>query len=254
MQQMPTLALGGWTPWVKRLIITNTLFYIVFLIVTRWVKNAFMMDHLTLIPSALFSGEVWQVFTYQFLHADNIMQGNFGPLQLLLDMFALWMFGSIFERRWGGRRFMIFYLISGIGAGLILSLVALTGVTLQGTPLAQLPHVSANGAIYAIMVAYGLTFPNQQVYFYAIFPLKGKHLLLVILIATFLYALATSPLLFIIHAAGMMMGLVMVTGTWRIWRYPAAIRIWLLRRRKRKLARRLHVVPDDDRDNGGYLH
>lgn len=98
---------------------------------------------------------LWQPLTYMFMHAsvDHIF----------FNMFALWMFGCILENYWGMRRFLIYYLVCGVGAALVNLLVAPYG-----------PTVGASGAVYGILLAFGMTFPNEQIYLYFLLPIKAK--------------------------------------------------------------------------------
>ncbi len=97
----------------------------------------------------------WQLISYQFLHG--------GFMHLLFNMFALWMFGKDLEDIWGGRRFLWFYLLSGIGAGLIQLAV---NALFIGSPA---PIVGASGAIYGILLAFGLSFPDRPIIAFPIF-------------------------------------------------------------------------------------
>ena len=89
---------------------------------------------------------VWQLLTYGFLHADV---GH-----IAFNMFGLWMFGSDLERLWGPRRFLTYYLVCVIGAGLVQLIVAAT----QG---GLYPTVGASGGVFGILLGFGLTFPNR---------------------------------------------------------------------------------------------
>ena len=98
-----------------------------------------------LVPAAVTSAfYVWQMATYIFLHG--------GFFHLLFNMFALWMFGTDLERRWGTREFTKFFFVCGIGAG-ILSVIV--------TPSSTIPIVGASGSIYGILLAYGMLYPNR---------------------------------------------------------------------------------------------
>jgi len=97
----------------------------------------------------------WQLITYQFLH------GSFW--HLFFNMFALWMFGSELDYMWGSRRFLTFYLLCGIGGGLLNVVVN------------SAPTIGASGAIMGILVAYGMTFPNRPVMIFPLFiPIPAK--------------------------------------------------------------------------------
>lgn len=105
----------------------------------------------------------WQLFTYMFLHGDF--------WHLLLNMFALWMFGAELENTWGSKRFLTYYIICGVGAGVCNLLIAPLFTTVG-------PTVGASGAIYGILVAFGYLFPNRNIYIYGLIPVKAKYLVL----------------------------------------------------------------------------
>lgn len=92
----------------------------------------------------------WQPFTYMFLHADFV--------HLLFNMLGLWFFGQVLERVWGGQRLLFFYLICGIGAAIISQLIDHFLLQQIGGRM-----VGASGAIYGILVAFAMLFPNQKI-------------------------------------------------------------------------------------------
>ena len=109
----------------------------------------------------LYEFKIWQVFTYMFLHGDF--------WHIFFNMFVFWMFGTELEREWGSRRFLKYYFICGVGAGIINILLTSASPNAPGT-------VGASGAIYGIMVAYALRYPNREVYIYFLFPVKVKYM------------------------------------------------------------------------------
>ncbi|MCI5560097.1 MAG: rhomboid family intramembrane serine protease [Phocaeicola sp.] len=126
----------------------------------------------------------YQFFTYMFMHA--------GFEHLFFNMFALFMFGPALERIWGTRRFLIFYLVCGIGAGLVQEVVQLiyygqllsgydwinTGESLVSKAdfLNEIYTVGASGAVYGILLAFGMTYPNAPLFIFPFpFPIKTKY-------------------------------------------------------------------------------
>ncbi len=102
----------------------------------------------------------WQLVSYMFLHA------NF--THILFNMFALWMFGIEVENTWGTKKFLIYYLVCGLGG-------AISHLILSGFLGAeQGPLLGASGAIFGVLVAFGLMFPNRMIYFYFLIPIKAK--------------------------------------------------------------------------------
>ena len=110
---------------------------------------------------------VWQVVTYMFLHA--------GPFHILFNMLALWMFGAELERMWGTRYFLKFYFVTGIGAAILTVLVAYSLTpSLKGSII-----IGASGAIYGLLLAYALYFPNRPIYMYLVFPIPAKYFVII---------------------------------------------------------------------------
>ena len=112
---------------------------------------------LALTPQAVWHGAVWQVFTYMWLHADS-------PLHLLFNMFGLWMFGSQVASAWGTQRFLRYYLICGIGAGVLIAawpgLLQLLGAD---TVSYRMPTLGASGAVYGVLLAFSLLWPDRTI-------------------------------------------------------------------------------------------
>lgn len=144
----------GWTEIVRFLILSNVTIFAV-----QYIFNldALLAFNFGLVPQLFFAGKIWQVFTYMFLHA------NF--MHILFNMLALWMFGSVLERYWGSREFIKYYLITGLGGGLCYALFNMNS---------PIPTVGASGAIYGLLAAYAVLFPDSVIYVWFVIPLKAK--------------------------------------------------------------------------------
>ena len=141
-------------PVVKHLLIINLIVFLATMVLERYgYSNITSMLALNSVATGRF--RFWQLFTYLFMHA--------GWSHILFNMFALWMFGYVLENFWGSRRFLVYYLVCGIGAGVCNLLVPGWGLT-----------VRASGAVYGILLAFGMMFPNERIYFYFLIPLKAK--------------------------------------------------------------------------------
>ena len=108
---------------------------------------------------------VWQVATYMFLHG--------GIFHIVFNMLALWMFGAELERMWGTRYFLKFYLATGIGAGVLTVLFSLLPLGFA-RQLQYANVIGASGAIYGLLLAYALYFPDRPIYMYFVFPIPAK--------------------------------------------------------------------------------
>jgi membrane associated rhomboid family serine protease len=127
---------------------------------------------LGLVPSATITQlRIWQPATYMFLHA--------GLFHLLFNMLALWMFGTELERIWGRRYFLKFYFVCGIGAGLLTVLFALLPFTFSHV-LYDSIVIGASGAIYGLLLAYGLYFPDRPILMFMLFPIPAKYFVMII--------------------------------------------------------------------------
>jgi membrane associated rhomboid family serine protease len=186
-------------PVVKNLLIINGLFFLATMAMSSSL-GINLVNYLGLhVPqSVLFKPH--QLVSYIFMHG--------GMSHILFNMFALWMFGSNIEKYWGGKRFLIYYLITGLGAGFIhlgiieAQLLSLTqdltfeeielvkneglailqsGRNYSDAALGKLnllintPTVGASGAVFGLLLAFGMMFPNAQIYLYFLFPIKAKY-------------------------------------------------------------------------------
>ena len=168
-------------PVVKNLLIINVLLYLATFTMNRF--HIDLTDYLGLHFFMASDFKPYQLITYMFMH------GNFE--HLFFNMFALWMFGNTLENIWGSKRFLLFYMLCGIGAGLCQEVVQYIQ---YATSLAQYDNVSfgngqlismadylnllntvgASGAIYGLLLAFGMMFPNSMIYLYFFVPIKAK--------------------------------------------------------------------------------
>jgi len=156
---------GPVTPAIKAIIITNVVAFIASLILPSITLGLGMRP--ADVVGRLF---LWQLVTYMFLHS--------GIFHILFNMLALWMFGVELERMWGSRAFTKYYFVSGVGA-------ALTTLILSFTPLAfadQLYYsltIGASGAVYGVLLAYAMYFPNRPIYIYFVFPIPARYFVMI---------------------------------------------------------------------------
>ncbi len=143
----------------------------------------------------------WQLFTYMFMH------GGMG--HLFFNMFALWMFGMELENVWGSKRFLTYYLLCGVGAGLANLFVA----PLFTTPA---PTVGASGAIYGVLLAFGLMFPNRPIYLYFLLPIKAKYFVTIFLAFEMFYGVTgtSDGVAHFAHLGGAAVGFVLLNMNW----------------------------------------
>lgn len=158
---------GPVTPTVKTLMIINAVVFIIQQIAgilsPHFVESFFGVSYAGVVQSFY----LWQPFTYMFLHA--------GFMHIFFNLFTLWIFGGELENLWGGKKFLRYYLYSGFGAGIFILLMNFYTFNSYGF---SAPTIGASGALYALLLAYGLTWPNREVMLYFLFPIKIKYLLI----------------------------------------------------------------------------
>jgi membrane associated rhomboid family serine protease len=235
------------TKIVKWLLIANVVVFLLELLVARLEGGLdFILLHLAISFDRTSAGEIWQPFTYLFLHDPQ------GISHILWNMLMLWMFGSPLESFWGGKRFFGFYCITGLCAAATILLVSAALPSQRA-----IPTLGASGALYGLLVAFGFNFPNSLVYLFGLFPIRGKTLVLLFIGLGIVQSLTLSAanVSLAAHFGGMVAGFFLVTGTWRPSRMFGWIRWLWLRFRYQRLKKRFQVVgknPDDR--GGGYLN
>lgn len=202
---------------VKHLLIINTLFFLATFTFQRF--NIDLTDLLGLHFFLASDFRIYQLVTYMFMH------GNFG--HLFFNMFALWMFGNTLENLWGSKRFLLFYMVCGIGAGLCQELVQYiqystslanySTVNLGGqivtmdTYLNMMTTVGASGAIYGLLLAFGMMFPNSMIYFYFLIPIKAKWFVIGYAVIELITGLTgVDNVAHFAHLGGMLFGLALI--------------------------------------------
>jgi membrane associated rhomboid family serine protease len=233
---------GPATRTVKALIAANVAVYVL-QIISHLLGTGFVDLTFGLVPvSVTHDLMLWQFVTYMFLHG--------GVQHIFFNMLTLYMFGNELERYWGTSRFLSYYFITGIGAGLCSWLVA-TG--------SSAVIIGASGAIYGLLLAYGVTYPNRIVYLNFLLPLKVKWLVIIMGAMAFLSSFGgtDSGVANIAHLGGMVVGYLYLR--WKDWwdRY----RLFKEQRQHEQLKRQFEVYYGDvrrkieqDKKNGPTIH
>lgn len=226
------------TPAIKALIIINcATFLLPALLGMLGGRN--MVSQFTnlfgLVPSLVLHGFVWQPFTYLFLHA------NF--LHLLLNMLVLWMFGGDLERLWGSRKFLSYYFLCGVGAAVINILVKLIFPgTVEGVT------VGASGAIYGLLMAMAVLFPDRQMWLIP-FPVMVSMRMFALIMGAFAFfgsiSAAGDGVSHISHLGGMLVGWLYL----RRGSYFFGMRNLLADWQRRRMRRKFEVYMRDHRND-----
>ncbi|TGN16811.1 rhomboid family protein [Leptospira ilyithenensis] len=155
------------TSIVRILLIANGTIFVLQFLTQMLFKMHFLEGLFALSPAAVMGGSVWQLITYSFLHVDFF--------HLLFNMLALWMFGSELESTWGGKPFLKFYLFASIMGGVVTLIASISGFP-QGIVM------GASGGIFGLLVAYAIMWPNREILFMMIFPLRAKFFVMILML------------------------------------------------------------------------
>lgn len=155
-------------PVTRNLIMINAI-----VLVAEWVLPRIGIDLIELLGMHYMGApnfKIWQMVTYMFLHDPS------GIGHLFFNMFALWMFGSVIERTWGERRYLLYYIVTGVGAGLVQQVVWHMAMTPELQMYSYLlTTIGASGAVFGILLAFGMLYPNVPMYIMFIpIPIKAK--------------------------------------------------------------------------------
>lgn len=191
---------------VKWLLIGNIAMFVLYVIAVQ-MKLGALFHPFGLIPgSVVGSFQIWQLVTYMFLHDP------YGIWHILFNMLTLWMFGRDLEQEWGRREFLRYYVLCGVGAGVCVILAsAMFGNMHTRT-------IGASGAIYGLLLAYGVMFPDRILLFSFLFPIKAKYFVMIIGAIAFFYTSVGSGgdgVSHVAHLGGMVFGYVYLKGFWR---------------------------------------
>jgi len=162
-------------PVVKNLLIINVIMFLLTEVLRNYGINLVQYFGLHYISAERFFPT--QYFTYLFMHANLT--------HIFFNMFALWMFGYTLENSWGSKRFLFYYLVCGVGAGLIQNIVLAYEhwefiQTYKHFPdfpqfMNRFVTIGASGSVFGILLAFGMMFPNMRIYLYFLVPIKAKY-------------------------------------------------------------------------------
>lgn len=212
------------TPWIKRLIVANAVVFL--LTVTGVIPMRWAVHHLGFTPGEILT-EPWTLLSYMFVHG--------GFLHVFVNMLALFFFGPPLEERWGGTEFIKFYTICGIGGALFSFFFG------GGSPI-----VGASAAVFGVMLAYAMNWPDNLIWIWAIFPIKAKYFVLFLGALSFFSAFggASDGIAHFAHLGGLVVGYIYLKKGWAV-----SARLDGLKKNLRR--RKLSVVPGSGPERGG---
>ena len=168
-----------------------------------------------LVPSTFISElMLWQPFTYMFFHAP--FYSNIGISHILLNMLGLWVFGRELEQAWGKEKFLKYYFSTGVGSGLITFLFQMDSSS---------PVIGASGAVYGILLAYGLSYPNRTLYIWGLIPIRSIWLVIIMGSIAFFGLLGKADgISHVTHISGMLIGYILLKNKWKLSNILFALR------------------------------
>ena len=208
----------------KNLLIINILVFIATYVVRG--MNIDLNDILGLHFFLASDFRIWQFFTYMFMHG--------GFTHILMNMFMLWMFGMVVENVWGPKKFLFYYIVCGVGAGLCQELAQYGTYLVEGLAnfdsvrvgttvlpmdvyLNMMNTVGASGAIYGVLLAFGMLFPEERMFIIPIpVPIKAKWIIMGSIVVELFSAIGTSNdgVAHLAHLGGMLFGFILI----RYWK------------------------------------
>jgi membrane associated rhomboid family serine protease len=203
---------------VKNLLIINGIMFLADMVLTRF---GIQLNEILGLHFFMASGfRPYQLLTYMFMHA------NFS--HLFFNMFALWMFGNVLENIWGTKRFLMYYILCGLGAAVMqegvqyieyvtqLSHYQNVNIGSSIIPMSEylnyMTTVGASGAIYGLLLAFGMMFPNSLIYLYFVMPIKAKWFVIGYAVVELLTGIFSSgdQVAHFAHLGGMLVGLIII--------------------------------------------
>ena len=187
------------TPAVKALIYANVGVFLVIALSPQW-ASSWLFTTLGFSPKSVIERLfIWQPFTYLFLH------DNRSVFHILFNMLVLWMFGVQLERLWGTRFFLRYYFVAGIGAAVVTLVVSLLPFSFSPETYVA-PTIGASGAVYGLLLAFALYYPETPILLFLLFPIPAKYFVMILGAIAFLSAPRGGGVAHITHLGGLLAG------------------------------------------------
>jgi membrane associated rhomboid family serine protease len=222
------------TPGVKFLLITNFAIFVFEALLYHFsgaLAYAELVKWFGLVPAGVFPGlRIWQPLTYLFLHDVNSIW------HILMNMYTLWMFGKELELVWGRNRFLRYYFMTGVGAGII-NVIVKTVPALFGQGFSFVPTIGASGAIFGVLIACAILFPDRRVYLLPIpVAMRMRTLVIIMTALTFLgtFGLGDDKVSHICHLGGMLVGYVYLRRGSFLYSLRNSVSDWQSKRNRRR--------------------
>ena len=229
------------TPAVKWIVIVTVGVWFVGQVLLETFLKVRLSPWLALYPDkVIFNFYGWQLLTYMFLHTLQITH-------ILFNMLLLWFIGSELEQRWGAKFFVTYYLVCGVGAAVIYTLGMAVYAAISGHQTGlYVPVIGASGAVFGLLLAYGIIFGERVVYFFMVFPMKAKWFVTIMGVVEFASMITASiegsEVAYLAHLGGIASGYIFLTAHTKWQRVR-----WAQKSQQKHKGRNLKLVVDNDK-------
>ena len=243
MNRPTQISIAPFTPAIKWIVIVTAACWVGFQLLGEAIFKFPVSAFFALTPAeVLFDFKIWQTLTYMLMHSSQITH-------ILFNMLMLWFFGGELKQLWGSRRFVTYYLLTGFGAAIIycFGMAAYAYFSGDGRNLI-VPVVGASGALYGVMLAYGILFGHRTVYFFMIFPMKARTFVALMGLIEFANMISSqnsgSNVAYLAHLGGLVSGLA-------IFWLQSRLKNWDESKKAGRKSRHLHLVVNNDKKEDG---
>lgn len=238
---MNSVQINPLTPVVKKLVIAIAATWFILQIIVDKILHINISTLFILHPDQVIEKFwAWQLVTYMFFHALS-------PFHILFNLLMLWFFGSELEKHWGAKFFTAYFFVSGIGAAIVYCVgMGLYAIATGAQAPLVIPVMGASGALFGLLVAYGMVFSERTIYFMGIFPMKAKYFAMIAaaldLSSLLTTGFAGGEVAYLAHLGGALVGFIFLLLHAR----------WKLRQTKSRLKKKtsnLRLVVDNEKVN-----
>lgn len=244
MNRQMNFSMAPFTPAIKWIVIVNAAIWFGLQVIAESLFKIPVTTYLALTPAeVLFDYNLWQLVTYMTTHSLDIQH-------ILFNMLMLWFFGNELERMWGSRKFLTYYVLTGVGAAFIYCAGMAAYSYLSGDIRSLIvPVIGASGALYGIMLAYGILFGDRTVYFFMIFPMKARVFVILMGVIEFANMMTSQAkggeVAYLAHLGGLVSGLII------FWVQKLKFKPRDKGGQGGRKGRHLHLVVDNDKKDQG---
>ncbi|NUM58594.1 MAG: rhomboid family intramembrane serine protease [Bdellovibrionaceae bacterium] len=235
------MAMPPFPPVVKWLMIVSVSVWFIGQVLLEGFFGFPLSEYFSLQPGrVIFDFQIWQPLTYIFLHSQSQIT------HILFNMLMLWFMGGELEQRWGGKKFLLFYIVNGIGAAIVYCLGVGLYAYFTGSQKGLLvPVVGASGSLFALMLAYGWLFGDRVIYFFMMFPMKARYFVMILAFIQFASLMSSGvvggEVAYLAHLGGLISGVIYML----VWSFLVKLE---LDKRAKKKSRNLRLVVDNEKE------